>query len=278
MKNIAAEQKHWQPSFFLSASALLHIFAVLFVLILPQCWLWIMAVIIADHLTIVTAGLLPRCQWLGKNWTHLPTAAAKRGEIALTIDDGPDSEVTPQVLDILDSYNMKATFLCIGQRAETYPDLCREIVQRGHAVENHTQHHWHYFSLLINTAQIRAEIEAAQQSLAAITGIRPLFFRPTAGLRNFLLEPVLCRLNLQLVSWTRRGFDTREKQPALVLAKLLKNLKAGDILLLHDGHAARTAEGVPIVVEVLPQLLAAIKEAKLNPVTLRAAITGTQKP
>lgn len=272
MKNVTSKQNHWQPPIFLAVSAVLHIFAVLFVLILPQYWLWIIAVIVADHLLIVAAGLLPRCQWLGKNWTHLPIAAAKRGEVALTIDDGPDPEVTPQVLDILDSCNMKATFFCIGQRAETYPDLCREIMQRGHAVENHTQHHWHYFSLLINTSQIRAEIEAAQQSLATITGIQPLFFRPTAGLRNFLLEPVLLRLNLRLASWTRRGFDTREKQPAQVLEKLLKNLKAGDILLLHDGHAARTAEGVPVILEVLPQLLAAIKAAKLHPVTLRSLV------
>lgn len=272
MKKITFEQKHWQPPFFLTASAVLHIFAVLFVLILPKYWLWVIALIVIDHLSIVAAGLLPRCQLLGANWTQLPLAATKRGEIALTIDDGPDPEVTPQVLDILDSCNVKATFFCIGQRAQIYPELCREIMQRGHAVENHTQHHWHYFSLLLNTKQIRVEIETAQQSLTSITGIQPLFFRPTAGLRNFLLEPILCDLSLQLASWTRRSFDTREKQPARVLEKLLKNLKAGDILLLHDGNAARTAEGVPVILEVLPQLLEAINAAKLNPVTLRSAI------
>lgn len=263
-------KKH--ASFLLTFSAALHIFAVLAVFIWTKYWLWIIASIVVDHLTIVAAGLLPRCQWLGENWTKLPITAAKRGEIALTIDDGPDPEVTPQVLDILDSYNIKATFFCIGERAEAHPDLCREIVQRGHAVENHTQHHWHYFSLLLNPRKIQAEIEAAQQAITSITGIRPLFFRPTAGLRNFLLEPVLYRLNLQLASWTRRGFDTREKQATVVLKKLLKNLKAGDILLLHDGHAARTAAGVPIILEVLPALLVHFKMTKLNPVTLKSAL------
>lgn len=271
MENMTSKLKPWRPSFFLAASAVLHVLAILYALMLPQYWLWVIAVIVIDHLSIVAAGLLPRCQLLGVNWTQLPAASAQRKEIALTIDDGPDPEVTPQVLDILDAYNAKATFFCIGLRAEQYPELCREIVQRGHAVENHTQHHWHYFSLLINIKRIRAEIMAAQQSLTAITGIPPLFFRPTAGLRNFLLDPVLCSLGLRLASWTRRGFDTREKQSARVLNKLLKNLKAGDILLLHDGHAARTVEGVPVIVEVLPHLLVALKVAELNPVTLRSA-------
>lgn len=271
MKQGNSEFEKWRPAPFLIASAALHIFALLFALMLPEQWLWAVAMIIFDHLMVVAAGLLPRCTLLGANWTKLPEAAVQRDEIALTIDDGPDPDVTPQVLEILDSYHVKATFFCIGQRAETYPDLCREIVQRGHAVENHTQHHWHYFSLLLNTKRIRAEIEAAQQSLHTITGIQPLFFRPTAGLRNFLLEPVLCRLGLQLASWTRRGFDTRQTEPAVVLNKLLANLKAGDILLLHDGNAGRTEAGVPMILEVLPQLLEAVQAAKLRPVTLKAS-------
>jgi peptidoglycan/xylan/chitin deacetylase (PgdA/CDA1 family) len=230
------------------------------------------AVIIFDHLLVVAAGLLPRCKLLGANWTHLPITSAQRREIALTIDDGPDPEVTPQVLKILDAYAVKATFFCIGERAQAYPELCREIVRRGHTVENHTQHHWHYFSLLLSPSQIQAEIVACQQSLTSITQIQPLFFRPTAGLRNFLLEPILCRLGLQLASWTRRGFDTRQTNPALVLHKLLQNLSAGDILLLHDGHAARTERGDPVILEVLPPLLEAIKTAALKPVTLRSAL------
>jgi peptidoglycan/xylan/chitin deacetylase (PgdA/CDA1 family) len=262
----------YQPVPLLSFSAILHAFALFFLLIMPKYWLWLTALIIVDHLLIITAGLLPRCRLLGANWTKLPMVSLNCGYCAITIDDGPDPEVTPQVLDILDSYHAKATFFCIGQQAESYPDLCREIVQRGHAVENHTQHHWHYFSLLINTTQIRLEIETAQKSLAAITGIQPLFFRPTAGLRNFLLDFVLSQMGLKLASWTRRGFDTRETNATRVLNKLLKNLQTGDILLLHDGHAARTAEGVPVIIEVLPELLKSMNKAQLNTVTLRSLL------
>jgi peptidoglycan/xylan/chitin deacetylase (PgdA/CDA1 family) len=92
------------------------------------------------------------------------------------------------------------------------------------------------------------------------------------GFRNPLLEPVLHETGLKLVSWTRRGYDTRRGEAALVAADLERGLAAGDILMLHDGHAALTAEGRPVVLEVLPQLLAAIRQKGLKPVTLHQAI------
>jgi peptidoglycan-N-acetylglucosamine deacetylase len=260
------------PNLFLRLSFLLHLAAGGLLLIVPQYWLSVLAVIIIDHLMIVAAGLLPRCRLLGSNWTNLPAESVQRGEIALTIDDGPDPQVTPQVLDILDEFQAKATFFCIGERAAAYPQLCWEIVRRGHSIENHTQHHWHYFSLMLNPIKIEAEIAAAQQTFNSITGTTPRFFRPTAGLRNFLLQPVLAKLGLQLVSWTRRGFDTCEKNPQLVLAKLVKNLSSGDILLLHDGNAARTIKGEAVILEVLPALLSAVKQTNLTTVTLTTTL------
>jgi peptidoglycan/xylan/chitin deacetylase (PgdA/CDA1 family) len=116
------------------------------------------------------------------------------------------------------------------------------------------------------------EIAAAQESLADITGQAPRFFRAPAGLRNPFLAPVLERLDLQLVSWTRRGFDTVRSDPVAMLARLGRGLAAGDILLLHDGHAARTRDGAPIVVSVLPALLERIAAAGLSTVTLPAAL------
>ncbi len=87
------------------------------------------------------------------------------------------------------------------------------------------------------------EIGAAQASLADIVGEAPRFFRAPAGLRNPFLAPVLQRLDLQLVSWTRRGFDTVRRDPDAMLARLGSRLAAGDILLAHDGNAARDPNG-----------------------------------
>ena len=119
---------------------------------------------------------------------------------------------------------------------------------------------------------MRAELATAQARLADITGEAPRFFRAPAGLRNPFLSPVLEQLGLQLVSWTRRGFDTQAHAPAVVLARLTRRLAAGDILLLHDGHAGRTSAGQPLVLAVLPALLDRFRSAGLRGVTVPAAL------
>ena len=115
---------------------------------------------------------------------------------------------------------------------------------------------------------MRADIAAAQTTLAAITGRPPRYFRATAGLRNPFLDPVLHGLGLQLAAWTRRPYDTRCADPDKVLQRLARNLAPGDILLMHDGHAARMADGQPVILAVLPRLLATLREHQLSPVTL----------
>ena len=236
----------------------------------PQLWPWALAGLALNHAVLTAAGLAPRCSLLGPNLTRLPAASVARAEIALTIDDGPDSAVTPAVLDLLDRHGISATFFCIAQRAQAHAALTREIVARGHSVQNHSHRHRHNFALL-GPAGIHAELSRAQQVLADLTGQRPTCFRAPAGLRNPFLGPVLHRLDLRLVSWTRRGFDTRQVHPQRVLTRLSKNLAAGDILLLHDGHAARTSLGQPVLLDVLPGLLAASRAAGLHAVTLPQA-------
>ena len=261
----------WRPPLFIRLSLLLHAVAIAFIVAAPGHWRWALGALLANHLLIGAIGLWPRSDWLGPNWTRLPAAAAARGEIALTIDDGPDPVVTPQVLDLLDRYEARATFFCIGEKARHYPDLCREMVRRGHAVENHSQHHRHGFSLMGLHGLMR-ELQAAQDTLCAITGQRPLFFRAPAGLRNPFLDPVLRRLGLTLASWSARGFDTRIGDAGRVKSSLSHGLRAGAILLLHDGNAARTSDHRPVILEVLPALLESAAAARLRLVTLRHAL------
>ncbi|HEV7432419.1 MAG TPA: polysaccharide deacetylase family protein [Steroidobacteraceae bacterium] len=219
----------------------------------------------------MAAGLWPRSSLLGSNWTRLPADAAARGEVALTIDDGPEPEVTPPLLDLLDRRGARATFFCIGEKVAAQPALARDIIRRGHAIENHSQRHLLWFSLFGPRA-MAAEIANAQQVIGSVVGIAPRFFRAPAGLRNAFLDPVLTHLGLQLASWTRRGFDTVNSTPSVVLGRLTRGLGAGDILLLHDGHAARSAAGQPVVLDVLPTLLDEIAARGLTPVTLSSAL------
>ncbi|MHB1216011.1 MAG: polysaccharide deacetylase family protein [Thiobacillus sp.] len=258
------------PTLLIRASIALHGLALLAVIAEPAQWRWALGAVVINHLVLTAAGLWPRSTWLGPNWTRLPAAAAARHEIALTIDDGPDPLVTPQVLDILDRYAAHATFFCVGEKAARYPEVCREIVRRGHAVENHSQHHRHTFALQGPRGFMR-ELQAAQRTLSQITGQRPVFFRAPAGLRNPFLDPVLARLGLTLASWSARGFDTRIGDAARVRHALLRGLRAGAILLLHDGNAARSSGGVPVILDVLPAVLESAAAAGLRFVSLRDA-------
>jgi peptidoglycan/xylan/chitin deacetylase (PgdA/CDA1 family) len=261
----------WTPSPLLLASGAVHLGAAAALLARPRAWPWALGALVANHAALAAAGLWPRSQLLGPNWTRLPAQAGIATRVAITIDDGPEPDVTPQVLARLEEHRACATFFCIGERVLRYPDLAQEIVRRGHAVENHSQRHRHNFSLL-GPQGMSAEISRAQESIFHVTGSRPRFFRAPAGLRNPFLDPVLVRLKLRLASWTRRGFDTVNGDPDAVFRRLANPLQTGDILLLHDGHAARSRSGKPVILEVLPRLLDALNSKGLTPVTLRSAL------
>jgi hypothetical protein len=121
---------HWRPSPLLRASALLHGAALLLTALRPHWWPWTLGAVIANQLQLTALGLWPRSSALGANMTRLPAAAAARGEVAITIDDGPDPEVTPRVLAILAEYRVRATFFCIGERARASPTVCASACAR----------------------------------------------------------------------------------------------------------------------------------------------------
>jgi peptidoglycan/xylan/chitin deacetylase (PgdA/CDA1 family) len=179
------------------------------------------------------------------------------------------------VLDCLAAWGATASFFCIGARAQAHPGLMRRIAAAGHGVENHTLSHRMYFACL-GLRSLHAEVASAQAILAAVTGRAPRWFRAPMGLRTPLLYPVLIRASLTQATWRRRGYDTRCGDPATVLRRLLSGLTAGDVLLLHDGNAARTPDGTPVVLLVLPALLAALAERGFSAVALPdpAALPG----
>ncbi len=259
------------PSRFLKGSLALHGLAGAALVVEASAWPWALGGLALNHLAISSAGLIPRGALLGPNIVRLPEAAASARQIALTIDDGPDPEVTPATLDILEAHGAHATFFCVGRALLAQPALAREIVRRGHAIENHSLNHHHYFSLL-GPQRMAREVREGQRVIADITGESSRFFRAPAGLRNPFLQPLLARNGLHLCSWTRRGFDTACREPDRVQQRLTRGLSAGDILLLHDGRAARTRGGQPVILEVLPRLLKTVSAKGLSTVRLRDAL------
>jgi peptidoglycan/xylan/chitin deacetylase (PgdA/CDA1 family) len=236
----------------------------------PELWPWVLGAIAANHLLLSSAVLWPRGQLLGPNLTRLPYPAVGRNEVCLTFDDGPDPEVTGRVLDMLDRHHAKASFFCVGERAKAQPELVKEIVRRGHSVENHSDGHSPAFAFY-GPWRLAREVDAGQAAIAGATGREPRFFRAPAGFRGPLLDPVLALRGLRYVSWTRRGLDTVDSDPQRVAARLTQGLAAGDVLLLHDRAYRRASGGEPLVLSVLPMVLERIAAAGLKTVTLPAA-------
>jgi len=272
-----ASGRRWRPAPAVRASCWLHAGAVLGAAAHPPAWPWALGAAAANHAALGIAGILPRNGLLGPNLVRLPEGARRRGEVALTFDDGPDPEVTPRVLDVLDAHGATASFFLIGRRAARHAPLVRDLVRRGHSAENHTHRHRYAFAALPFGA-IRREVAAAQDAIAgAAGGEAPRFFRPPAGIRSPLLDPALAGAGLLHVSWTRRGFDTVRRDPAALLRRLGSGLAAGDILLLHDGNAARTrGAGTPVALEALPTLLRRIAAAGFRAVSLPRAMPAEE--
>ncbi len=236
----------------------------------PHWWpIWLGGTV-ANHAALCAASMLPRSHLLGPNITRLPADARRQHQLCLTFDDGPDPDMTPKVLDLLHTHDATASFFCIGTQIQKHGGLVHDIIDAGHSVENHTQTHHHRFAFR-GAGGLHQEIKQAQEQITALDVPAPRFFRAPAGMRNPFLQTVLARQNLRLTSWTRRGFDTVEKQPNKVLQRLTRNLSAGDILLLHDGHGAKTADSRAVILDVLPELLKQIKSAGLRSVSLPMA-------
>jgi peptidoglycan/xylan/chitin deacetylase (PgdA/CDA1 family) len=244
----------------------LHVAGAAALALAPRAWPGICGCLFANHVVLAASSLWPQSTLVGPTLSRLPEDAVRRGEVALTFDDGPHPEVTPRILDLLDQFDARGSFFCIGRRVAAHPEIVREIARRGHRVENHTWSHPHLFACYGPAAQ-RREVDRAQEVIAEAAGRRPAFFRSPAGFRNPFLDRELWAAGLSLAAWTRRGYDTMESDPGRVAARLLRGLAPGDVLLLHDGSAI-SAGGNRVALEALPSVLDGLAARGLRSVPL----------
>lgn len=191
-----------------------------------------LAVLLASGLVLVWGTLWPHSRLFGPVLRRLDTCAPV---VWLTFDDGPSAD-TQALLDLLDRHRARATFFLVAERAQARPGLVQRIVERGHGIGNHTASHPAASFWLLPPALLRAQLEQAQQHLAAAAaGRAPRWFRAVAGHANPFLQPQLARLGLRRVSWTARGLDTVDRDDDRVLARLGGAIAPGAILVLHEG-------------------------------------------
>jgi peptidoglycan/xylan/chitin deacetylase (PgdA/CDA1 family) len=151
--------------------------------------------------------------------------------VYLTFDDGPVPEVTPQVLSVLDDFNIKATFFCVGDNVNKYPELYREILLKGHSVGNHTFHHLNGFK--VEHEQYLNDVEQASQLIDS------RLFRPPYG-KLTRREKKILEQKFQIVLWDVISYDyDRNLSPSQVLENVKHNSRNGSVILFHDSVKAK---------------------------------------
>jgi len=175
----------------------------------------------------------PRSSWyLPVHW-QLPS---DHHGWALTFDDGPHPEHTPRILDQLAEYGHHATFFVIGAHVERHPALMRRIRAEGHAVGLHSQRHHRCFNLWPRR-QVLNDLQRCAAVIAEATGEPPpRLFRPPVGLKNPLIGDVARQLDLLMVTWSARVWDTRGAASETIARRLERAVQPRAIVLMHDGH------------------------------------------
>lgn len=163
--------------------------------------------------------------------------------VALTFDDGPMPLRTEKVLDVLDKFNAKATFFCIGNRTTGNEILLKKIDEAGHLIGNHSYSHSNLFDLM-NTKQMVSDLQSGNEEIKKVIGKAPLFFRPPYGVTTPSLAKACRKLNFEVIGWNIRSLDTTIKNKQKVVERVITRIKPGSILLFHD-----TVDGVELVLK-----------------------------
>ncbi|MES1219246.1 MAG: polysaccharide deacetylase family protein [Bacteroidota bacterium] len=161
------------------------------------------------------------------------SAKTKQKQIAISFDDGPMPEFTPQVLQILKAHNVPAAFFCIGKRVKEHPELFKKVMEEGHIIGNHSYSHDMWFDLF-SASKMYDDLQMMDDAMKEICGMKPILFRPPYGVTNPNLKKAVMKGNYIPVGWNIRSMDTVIKDEKKLLEKVTRLLKPGAVVLFHD--------------------------------------------
>lgn len=181
------------------------------------------------------------------------------GAVAITFDDGPLPGMTDQILNLLNSYQVKATFFCIGKRVVANPEILKKIHEQNHLIGNHSFLHGHLFSLQ-PAGKIYEELRLTDEAIEKVIQTKPRFFRPPYGVTNPNVAQAILKGNYITTGWSIRSMDTVIKDEEKLFQSVTKKLRAGDVILFHDFSETTVA--------VLPRVIDHIFKSGLKVVRL----------
>lgn len=172
-------------------------------------------------------------------------------KIALTFDDGPHPKRTERILNILEKYNIKATFFVIGVNIQNYPEPLKKIYAAGHEIGNHSFSHNNEKAL--NGSNALEEMQKCEDLIYECVGIRPKLFRPPRGACNTYVIDAAKKLNYSIALWSIDTLDWRNTPSKQISENVIKNLRGGDIILMHDYTSGKntTCDALEYIIPVL---------------------------
>jgi peptidoglycan/xylan/chitin deacetylase (PgdA/CDA1 family) len=193
----------------------------------------VLAATAAATTALATAGyqsMAPTGQWYGRTFTGLPRGTK---QLALTYDDGPNDPHTLRLLEVLAKHEGRATFFLIGNYVRQRPEIAREIVKAGHVVGNHT--FTHPLLTFKSAAEVHQELSACRSALEDAIGQHSNLFRPPFGGRRPAVLRIARDLGLTSIMWNVTGYDWDAPPAAVIEKKVTRQIRGGDVILLHDG-------------------------------------------
>jgi len=208
-------------------------------LIFAICWatsyldIWLVLILVILNFGVIIAGSFIVCS--GLYLKVLCSGKLSEKKIVLSFDDGPNSTITPKVLDLLEEFEVKATFFLIGKNIRGNEQLVKRIVDEGHLIGNHSFSHSRFFGFL-STKKILRELEETNQLIEEIVGMKSSIFRPPFGVTNPNIAKAVRTLDYTAIGWNIRSLDGVKKNNTRTILRVLKRLRPGGIILFHDTH------------------------------------------
>jgi len=176
----------------------------------------------------------PTSQLYGRTFIGLPHSSRL---LALTYDDGPNDPCTWRMMEVLERHGVKATFFLIGQFVRQKPGIARALVDAGHVIGSHT---WDHPNLIFtSTSEVRRQLQLAQTAIFDATGVEPKLFRPPFGGRRPASLRAVRAFGLEPIMWNVTCYDWRAKSAEAIVAHAERQIRGGDVILLHDGGYGR---------------------------------------
>ncbi len=208
---------------------------------------------------VAVAALAAHGTWHRNSWIFGPVLnrLPGPGQIAsITFDDGPNPRATPLILDALKAENVRATFFVLGRHADRWPYLVRRMAEEGHQLGNHG--YWHRKLHRKLPGYVREDLTRGADAIERASGVRPAVFRAPHGFRSPWVTAIASSLGQRTIGWSLGVWDSARPGAEEIVRRTLQGMRAGSILLLHDGDGydadgdrLQTAQALPAIIQGL---------------------------